>query len=54
VIEVAPRSADAWVHLARALGRLGRRQEAARAVGEALAIDGANAAALEVARELEP
>jgi tetratricopeptide (TPR) repeat protein len=54
VLEVAPRSADAWANLARALGRLGRREEAERALRQALDLDGASAAALDVARELGP
>jgi tetratricopeptide (TPR) repeat protein len=47
VIEVAPRSADAWAHRGRALAALGRRDEAAGAWREALAIDPGNAAARE-------
>jgi tetratricopeptide (TPR) repeat protein len=52
VIEVDPRSADAWANLARALARLGRSGESAVAVARALVIDPRNAAALEVKREL--
>ncbi len=52
VIEVDPRSADAWANLGRSLARQGRVAEAEQALARALEIDARNAAALEVRREL--
>ncbi|HVR29152.1 MAG TPA: tetratricopeptide repeat protein, partial [Thermoanaerobaculia bacterium] len=53
VLEVAPRSADAWANLARALVALGKRREAQDAAGAALAIDPSHAAARELRRDLD-
>ena len=53
VIDVEPRSADAWANLGRSLAREGRSEEAEQAVKRALEIDAKNGAALEVRRELE-
>ena len=48
VIDVEPRSADAWANLGRSLVARGRRAEAKKAVERALAIDAGNAAALDL------
>ena len=53
VIDVEPRSADAWANLGRSLARQGRAEEAEQAVARALEIDARNAVALEVKRELD-